>query len=60
MTNIGWARHGDLARELAEGGVPVIDGTATALEAVRHAFAYRDFHGRTRPAPPRASARASW
>ncbi len=54
VTNIGWTRHGDLARELADAGVPVIDGTATALEAVRHAFAYRDFHGRARPAPPPA------
>ena len=51
-TNVTVARHADLARRIAEAGVPVIDGTREALIAVRGALAYRDFRARPPLAPP--------
>ena len=56
-TNYTQVRHDRLALELTLAGVPVLDGTANALAAVRGAFAYRDFLARpdrpaaVRPAP---------
>ena len=35
--------HGDRTLRLAAAGVPVLDGNATAMRALKHAFAYRDF-----------------
>jgi acyl-CoA synthetase (NDP forming) len=34
---------------LREGGIPVLEGTATGLAAFRHLFEYRDFLTRSRP-----------
>jgi len=46
-TNYTGVRHTALAAELTNAGIPVIDGSEEALHAVRHLFAYRDFHDRT-------------
>jgi acyl-CoA synthetase (NDP forming) len=48
--------HGDLMHELARAGVPTLDGMRTALLAVRHAFAHRDFAGSWRHASRAAEA----
>ena len=59
VTNYTQVRHEALALELTLAGVPVLDGTANALAAVRGAFAYRDFQARSfdpPPAPPAARA----
>ncbi len=45
-TNYTQLRHDALVRRFAEIGVPVIDGTAAALQAVRHMLDYRDFLAR--------------
>ena len=37
---------------LVRRGIPVLDGVAPALRAIRHAFAYRDGRERTDDAPP--------
>ncbi|MBV9785525.1 MAG: acetate--CoA ligase family protein [Acidisphaera sp.] len=56
-------RHDGLALELTRAGVPVLDGTANALVAVRGALGYRDFQARavqpapTPPGPDAARAR---
>lgn len=42
-TNYSQVNHQQIALDLTEAGVPVIDGTTEALLAVRHALAYRDF-----------------
>ncbi|WP_158815591.1 acetate--CoA ligase family protein [Methylocapsa sp. S129] len=58
-TNYTQVRHEALALELTRAGVPVLDGTANALAAVRGAFAYRDFQARPfdpPPSPPAARA----
>ncbi len=51
-TNYTQVRHEALALELTLAGVPVLDGTANALAAVRGAFAYRDFLARPFDPPP--------
>jgi acyl-CoA synthetase (NDP forming) len=43
VTNYTQVRHDVLASMLVNAGVPVLDGTANALRAVRGALAYRDF-----------------
>jgi acyl-CoA synthetase (NDP forming) len=45
-------RYDGLADEFAEIGIPVLDGLAQALTAVRNAFAWRDFLNEKRSAPP--------
>ena len=58
-TNYTQVRHEALALELTLAGVPVLDGAANALAAVRGAFAYRDFQARpvdSPPSPPTARA----
>jgi acyl-CoA synthetase (NDP forming) len=58
-TNYTQVRHEALALELTLAGVPVLDGAANALAAVRGAFAYRDFQARPfdpPPSPPAARA----
>lgn len=48
---------------LARHGIPCIEGTELALQAVRHAFAYRDFRDRDcdlPPAAPEAAIVDSW
>ncbi len=45
--NYSWVRHEHIALRLTLSGVPVLDGTAEALKAVKHAFAVRDFHQRS-------------
>ena len=58
-TNYTQVRHDALALELTLAGVPVLDGTANALAAIRGAFAYRDFQARRDDPPPSPSACAA-
>jgi acyl-CoA synthetase (NDP forming) len=51
-TNYTQVRHEALALELTLAGVPVLDGAANALAAVRGALAYRDFKARRFDPPP--------
>jgi acyl-CoA synthetase (NDP forming) len=58
-TNYTQVSHDALALELTLAGIPVLDGTAHALAAVRGAFSYRDFRARPDdppPSPPAARA----
>ena len=50
-SNYAMVRHRQMARDLTDDGIPVLDGTEEALLAVRHLFAYRDFHARDTAAP---------
>jgi acyl-CoA synthetase (NDP forming) len=52
VTNYSLLNHREIALELTECGVPVLDGTREALLAFRHLFGYRDFLARPKPAPP--------
>jgi len=52
VTNYSLGNHRELALELTEFGVPVLDGTREALLAFRHLFDYRDFLARPEAAPP--------
>ena len=55
--------HPDSIESLSEKAIPVLDGGRTALRAIGHAFAYRDFRARTgaaAPAPPEAAAVTRW
>ena len=45
-SNYAMVRHRQMARDLTDDGIPVLDGTEEALLAVRHLFAYRDFRAR--------------
>ena len=58
-TNYTQVRHEALALELTLAGVPVLDGAANALAAVRGAFAYRDFRARPFDLPPSPPAERS-
>lgn len=51
-TNLSNLVHPQLVKELAAAGVPVLEGTQTALLAVRHMLAHRDFRDRSPLAPP--------
>ncbi len=51
-THYTQVRHDALASELTKAGVPVLDGTANALVAVRGALAYRDFLARDEDRAP--------
>ena len=51
VTNYTQVRHDALSLTLSRAGVPVLDGTANALVAVRGALAYRDFLARAEDAP---------
>ncbi len=53
-TNYTQLRHDELAQRFGAIGVPVIDGTASAMLTIRHMLAYRDFLARAPSAPPRA------
>src|SRR5262249_51566980 len=44
--NYSLVRHEQIALRLTEAGVPVLDGTACALRAVKHALRYRNFRER--------------
>jgi acyl-CoA synthetase (NDP forming) len=56
-TNYSLVNHKELALELTESGVPVLDGTRETLQAFKHLFDYRDFLARTETAlPPRPAA----
>ena len=46
--NYSLVRHEHIALRLTQAGVPVLDGTAEALRAIKHALAYRDFQRRCR------------
>ena len=57
VTNYSLLDHREMALELTEFGVPVLDGTREALQAFRHLFDYRDFIARPKSAqPPRPPA----
>ena len=63
VNSFAGARNMALAQDLLAVGVPVLNGTATALKAVRHAFAYRDHRARPAmvpPAPPDDGVLARW
>jgi len=63
VTNYSGVDHREIARELTEFGVPVLDGTREALQAFRHMFDYRDFLNRpksTPPPPPPAEVTKRW
>jgi acyl-CoA synthetase (NDP forming) len=63
VTNYSMVDHRELALELTEFGVPVLDGTREALQAFRHLFDYRDFLARpksTPPPPPPAAVTMRW
>ena len=51
VTNYTQVKHDVLSLTLSKAGVPVLDGTANALIAVRSALAYRDFVARAEDAP---------
>lgn len=51
VTNYTQVKHDELSLTLGRAGVPVLDGTANALVAVRGALAYRDFLARAEDAP---------
>jgi acetate---CoA ligase (ADP-forming) len=51
MTNYSAWSHRRLAARLRHAGIPVLDGTAASLQAVRHALGYRDFRSRAARAP---------
>jgi acyl-CoA synthetase (NDP forming) len=59
-TNYSQVRHDKLAPALTAHGIPVLDGTIAALQAVRHMLAYRDYLARPEELPPRALARTDW
>ncbi len=46
ITNYSQVRHDRLARGLVDQGVPVLDGTVSGLNAIRHLLEYRNFEGR--------------
>ncbi|MFV1978598.1 MAG: acetate--CoA ligase family protein [Myxococcota bacterium] len=52
VTNYSMVNHREIALDLTEFGVPVLDGTREALQAFRHMFDYRDFVARPESAPP--------
>jgi acyl-CoA synthetase (NDP forming) len=52
VTNYSLVGHREIALELTEFGVPVLDGTREALQAFRHLFDYRDFLARAESKPP--------
>ncbi|MBW2494933.1 MAG: acetate--CoA ligase family protein [Deltaproteobacteria bacterium] len=52
VTNYSSVNHREIALELTESGVPVLDGTREALQAFRHMFDYRDFLARPKSEPP--------
>ncbi len=54
LNSFSGARNWDIAERLADAGVPLVNGVRSALLAVRHALAYREFRGRVEGAPPAA------
>jgi acyl-CoA synthetase (NDP forming) len=55
--------YADSIEALTSQGIPVLDGGRTALRAIGHAFAYRDFRSRghaARPEPPDAGVVQHW
>jgi acyl-CoA synthetase (NDP forming) len=59
-TNYTQVRHDQLALALTDAGVPVLDGTHSALIAVRGALLIRDFQARAVDPPPASPARVDW
>ncbi|MCK6454630.1 MAG: acetate--CoA ligase family protein [Alphaproteobacteria bacterium] len=51
-TNYTQLRHDELSRRFGAIGVPVIDGTASAMLTIRRMLGYRDFLARAPSAPP--------
>lgn len=61
-TNYTQVQHDALVCKFEQIGVPVIDGTAAALTAIRNMLVHRDFQARgiANLEPPPAGARARW
>ena len=59
-TNYTQVRHDMLVTQLSAAGVPVLDGTANALAAVRGALAWRDVMLRRPDHPPALQVRPGW
>jgi len=59
ITNYTQLRHDAVAMRLTNAGVPVLDGTANALVAIRGALALRDFRARPPDPLPDAGTAAS-
>ena len=55
LTNLASAADRTEAATLRAAGVPVLEGTATGLSALRHLLAYRDFLAREAPAAEEAA-----
>ena len=52
VNSSGATLNTQVAVELLEAGVPLINGVEAALVAVRNLFQYRDFRARSKPSPP--------
>lgn len=61
-TNYSQLRHDRITQQFSAIGVPVLDGTLPAMQAVRHMLDYRDFlaRGRAAAAPAASGNRARW
>ena len=57
--NFSGVRHEGQALRAKDAGVPLLDGTVPALQAIRHAFDFRD-HEAQRPPAPLAWPRERW
>ena len=51
LPNIAGADYEGMARALTDRGIPVLDSTVHAMNAIKHAFAYRDRLARPAPLP---------
>ncbi len=63
LTNYRGGANRAALSELRDSGIPVLEGTATGLAALRHLFAQRDFAQRPAQSPPDGSdpeRRARW
>ncbi len=63
LTNYRGGMNRAAVSELRDRGIPVLEGTATGLTALRHLFAHRDFADRPALGPPAKSSpeqRARW
>lgn len=63
LTNHVGTDSQDLAKRLTDLGIPVLDGTVPAIQAIRHAFDWRDFQARPvelDPRRPEPAVSAHW
>ena len=52
MSSLSATGNQGIAERLADAGVPLVNGVQSALDAVRHCLAYRDFQARGEMRPP--------